>query len=739
MKNLVIVESPSKSKTIEKYLGENYQVVSSKGHIRDLATSGKDGLGIDVDNNFETTYKINSDKKAVVKELKALAKKSKTVFLASDPDREGEAIAWHLAQELDIPLEQDNRIIFHEITANAVKDAFKKPSRIDLDLVRSQESRRMLDRIIGFKLSKLLQKKIKSKSAGRVQSVALHLIVEREKEVKAFVSEEYWTVHANISKNDTTFEANLNKVNGKKADLKSEDEAQKVMELCNKDFVVEKIEKKVRKKDAKMPFITSTLQQEASTKLNFGAKRTMSIAQKLYEGLPLDKGENEGLITYMRTDSTRLSDVFMKDAFKYIEGSFGKEYVGKAKTKNKENAQDAHEAIRPTSLSNTPERIQEYLSNEQYKLYKLIYARTLASLMAPSKSDVVNAIIMNNGCEFSANGSILTFDGYLKVYSEFEQVKDEMLPILNEKEVLKQVELEGKQHFTEPPLRYSEARLIKEMEEQGIGRPSTYAIIIDTLQARGYVTLDKPSEGSKSKVFFPSDQGELTDERLQEFFNKIINVTYTANLEKHLDEIAQGKRNNIEEVRTFYENFIPMLDNAYENMEQKELEKTGEKCPECGNDLVIRVGRFGKFISCNDFPTCRYTKPQVGEELPETDEVCPQCGGKMVSKKGRYGAFLACGNYPTCKYIKNTRVKEEPIPTGEMCPECGHELVKRKSRFGTTFIGCSNYPKCRYIKKDDNKEAADPIVKKKKTSSKKTIKKVTKKIKSKTTKKDTEK
>ncbi len=728
MKNLVIVESPSKSKTIEKYLGDDFQVVSSKGHIRDLATTGKGGLGIDIENNFTPTYKISSDKRAVVKELKALAKKSDHVYLASDPDREGEAIAWHLAQVLELDMENDNRIIFNEITKKAVLEAFQHPRTIDQDLVKSQEARRMLDRIIGFKLSKLLQSKIKSKSAGRVQSVALRLIVERENEIRRFKSEEYWTLHANVKKDNKAFSAQLIKIDGKKAKLKTQEETDAIIARLN-EFHVASIEKKVRKKEAKMPFITSTLQQEASTKLGYGAKKTMQIAQKLYEGIALG-GHTEGLISYMRTDSTRLSQVFVNDAFAYIESEFGKEYKGKARQKNDEHAQDAHEAIRPTNIHNTPEKVKQYLTNEQYRLYKLIYARAVASLMAASKSNVVNAIIRSDNCDFSANGSMLAFDGYLKMYGDYESTKDEMLPELIENELLKQVELEGKQHFTEPPLRYSEARLIKELEEKGIGRPSTYAIIIDTLQARGYVSLERQSEGSKTKVFVPSEQGELTDEKLQEFFSSIINVTYTADMEGHLDEIAAGDRNNIEEVRTFYEKFEPLLDEAYEKMEKKELERTGEACPDCGAELVYRNGRFGRFISCINFPSCRFTKSEE-EEANASDEVCPKCGGKMVSKKGRYGAFLACSNYPDCKYIKSTKQKEEPKPTGELCPDCGHELVERKSRFGTTFVGCSNYPKCRYIKKTPKAAKADEAdtkqEKKKAATKKKTTRKVVKK------------
>ena len=664
MKKLVIVESPSKSKTIEKYLGKDYTVVSSKGHIRDLATSGKGGLGIDIDNDFKATYKISPDKREIVKELKNDVKKVDEVYLASDPDREGEAIAWHLAQELGLNMDEQNRIIFHEITKNAVLEAFDHPRSIDQDLVKSQETRRMLDRIIGFKLSKLLQSKIKSKSAGRVQSVALRLIVERENEIRAFKSEEYWTLQANIEKEDSKFSANLVRVDGKKAELHNQEETDAVIHRCDGDFTVSSIEKKVRKKESKMPFITSTLQQEASTKLGFGAKKTMQVAQKLYEGIDLG-GHSEGLISYMRTDSTRLSDLFIKDAMQHIETEFGKEYVGKARQKNNENAQDAHEAIRPTSIDNAPDKVKQYLTNDQYKLYKLIYIRALSSLMAPAKSNVVNATIVNNGCEFTASGSIIVFDGYLKLYHEYEQTKDELLPLLTEQEVLDHVELEGKQHFTEPPLRYSEARLIKEMEEKGIGRPSTYAIIIDTLQARGYVSLEKPSEGSKTKVFVPTDQGELTDEKLQEFFSSIINVMYTANMEHHLDEIAGGERDHIKELRTFYDAFEPLLETAYEKMEKKELERTGEMCPDCGSELVYRNGRYGRFISCINFPTCRYTKNENPEENEASEETCPQCGSKMVTKKGRYGSFLACSNYPECKYIKNNKVKEPPVPTGE--------------------------------------------------------------------------
>ena len=705
MKKLVIVESPSKSKTIEKYLGSDYKVVSSKGHIRDLATTGKGGLGIDIENDFTPNYIISKEKKDTVKDLMAAAKKCSEVYLASDPDREGEAIAWHLAEVLGVDKSLCNRVIFNEITRNAVIEAFKSPRTIDMDLVKSQETRRILDRIIGFKLSGLLQNKIKSKSAGRVQSVALNLIVEREKEIQAFKSEEYWTIDALVEKENKKFKASLSKINGKKAKISNEQEAEDIKKACNGDYVVTKIENKSKKKQPKLPFITSTLQQEASTKLNFSSKKTMQIAQKLYEGISI-KGNQEGLITYMRSDSTRLSDVFVKEAFNYIEYTYGKKYVGKVHQKNNKNVQDAHEAIRVTHIEYTPDSIKGDLTNDEYKLYKLIYARTIAYLMAPSVSDQMNVTIVNNQHEFNATGSVLTFDGYLKAYKDYEQNKDELLPAMSEQEVLESVCLESKQHFTEPPLRYSEARLIKEMEEKGIGRPSTYATIIETIQKRLYVELIKSSENSKTKVFIPTEQGFLTDKKLQEYFSSIINVSYTAEMEKDLDEIAEGNKESVKELRAFYDKFIPLLDQAYENMEKMAPQKTGEICPDCGSELVYRNGKFGRFISCSNYPTCKYTKNEEQEDN-KTEDVCPNCGSPMVVKKGRFGSFIACSNYPECKTIKKTQTKEAPKETGETCPDCGKPLIERKSRYGTTFVGCSGFPKCRYIQKQAKKKKGE--------------------------------
>ena len=655
MKNLVIVESPSKSKTIQKYLGKDYEVVSSKGHIRDLAIKGKDGLGVDVENDFKPTYVVSADKNGTVDELKKLAKKSDSVYLATDPDREGEAISWHLAQELGLPEEAVDRVTFNEITKDAVHQAFENPRMIDMDLVHSQETRRILDRIIGFKLSKLLHNKIKSKSAGRVQSVALKLIVEREKEINAFVPVEYWTIDAKFEKDGIGFSASLAKINGEKAELHNEEEAMAAYNACQGEFTISAIKETSKSTAPFKPFITSTLQQEASNRLNFSAKRTMTIAQRLYEGVDIGNGE-EGLITYMRTDSTRLSDLYTKAAGELIEKRYGSQYRGTYKAKNDANAQDAHEAIRPTSLENDPEKIKPYLTSEQYRLYKMIYARALASQMAPARYAGKSILLSRNGYDFSTSGSTLVFDGFLKVYGDYYSSKDTLLPTLVEGETLEPLEIMPNQHFTEPPARYTEARLIKVLEEQGVGRPSTYAMIIDTIQARNYVRLDNSTEKSKTKVFFPTEQGILTVEKLDEFFSSIINVKYTAEMESDLDRIAEGKADELATLKRFWDQFIPLLDSAYEKMEKLKPQETGDLCPECGKPLVYRTGPYGKFISCSGFPSCHY-KSQLSD-----------------------------------------KEKEAPEHTGRACPECGEgELLKRKSRYGTYFFGCSRFPVCHYM------------------------------------------
>lgn len=687
-KNLVIVESPSKSKTIEKYLGSDYVVTSSKGHIRDLATTGKGGLGIDIEDNFKPNYVINKDKKDVVKDLKKCVKEADYVYLATDPDREGEAISWHLADELGLDTNLTNRVVFNEVTHDAVVAALNNPRQIDQNLVKSQETRRVLDRIIGFKLSKLLQKKIKSKSAGRVQSVALRLICEREKEIEDFIPEEYWRAKASFEKDDIAFEAELAKYQNKKIELKNAEDTQRVFESLDKQFIVSDVKKTQKKRSSKPPFITSTLQQEASSKLNFKAKRTMMIAQKLYEGIDIGE-ETVGLITYMRTDSIRLSDAFIGEAKPYIEEKYGKDYVGSVKVSKKtENVQDAHEGIRPTSVMRTPESLKEYLKPEEYKLYALIYARAVASLMAPAKLNSTTLSLDNNGYEFKASGSVIQFDGYLRVYGAYEKQSDEILPVVTVEEKLLSKDIQKSQHFTKPPARYTEAKLIKELEELGIGRPSTYASIIDTIVTRRYVdTVDK--------AFKPTDSGLLTNEKLVQFFESIINVEYTAQMEKELDEIAEGEDDYVHALTTFEDKFEPLLENAYENMEQIQPEKTGETCPECGGDLVIRKGKYGDFVACSNYPTCKYVKKEP-EDIQYTGEDCPKCGSKMIYKKGRFGQFEACSNYPECKYIKNEKKKAEPQVTDEVCPNCGSPVVIKRGRFGE-FKACSAYPKCKTI------------------------------------------
>jgi len=686
---LVIVESPSKSKTIEKYLGKDYQVLSSKGHIRDLATSGKGGLGIDIENGFVPKYVDSKDKKDVIKELKK-ASKDKEVFLATDPDREGEAISWHLAQVLGLDESNNNRIVFNEITRDAVTNALEHPRKLDLDLVHSQETRRMLDRIIGFKLSSLLKSKIKSQSAGRVQSVALKLICERQKEIDVFIPEEYYTIEALFNEQKIDFEASLNKYKNKKVEIKTKDEAQEIANKLSNDFTVKEVKKKSTQAKPKLAFITSTLQQEAYGKLGFNSKKTMRVAQVLYEGIDLEK-ETVGLITYMRTDSNRLNDTFVQSTFDYIEKEYGKDYVGKYQvTKSKGNIQDAHEGIRPTSITLTPQSVKKHLTPDQFKLYELIYARTLASLMKPAKKNNTTVILDNNGYEFNATGSVIAFDGYRKVYGKYEAASDKLLPELKEAQVITAKEIQQNQHFTKGPSSYTESSLIKELEELKIGRPSTYSSIIDTLKIRKYVTYEQ-------KKFAPTEQGVLTNEELTKFFKDIINVKYTAQMEEDLDEISDGKVDWVKTLSDFYAKFEPLLDNAKEKMEKIPPKPTGEKCPKCGSDLVYRQGRYGEFVACGNYPECKYIKKEE-KPVEYTGEECPKCGSQMVK---RYSAktkseFEGCSNFPKCRYIKPT--PDELVPD-EKCPTCGNDVVMRMGRYGK-FKCCVDYPKCKTIIKD---------------------------------------
>jgi len=671
-KNLVIVESPSKSKTIEKYLGSDYKVLSSKGHIRDLSTTGKYGLGVDVDNDFKPNYVPIPGKERTISELKKAIKDCDKVYLATDPDREGEAISWHLKEALGIKDSEYERVLFHEITKNKVIEAFKEPRKIDYNLVKSQETRRILDRIIGFRLSKLMQSKTGGKSAGRVQSVALKLIVDREREIEAFVSEEYWTIDAVFS----AFKSSLFKYKNEEIKLTSEEEADKVLNALGKDFTVESVEEKEKARKAKPPFITSTMQQEASTKLNFNAKKTMSLAQKLYEGIDIGT-ETVGLITYMRTDSIRLSDDYIKEAYKYINDNYGKEYIGYVKkTKKKDNVQDAHEAIRPTSAFRTPEKMKQFLSNDEYKLYNLIYTRALQSLMADAKVNATTIIFDNNDYKFKTTGQTIIFDGYLKVYKDIEKDEDGEVPKFKTGEVYNAEEVTKEQHFTQPPSRYTEAKLIKEMEELGIGRPSTYATVVDTIKERDYVKL-------VDKKFVPTEMGIETTDKLQEFFSGIINVKYTANMETDLDLIAEEKEDNLKVLHEFYDSFEPLVKKAFGEMEKKAAEQTGETCPECGSPLVIRKGKFGEFTACSNYPKCKYIK----KEQREIKDICkcPKCGGTIIEKTSKRGkVFYGCNNYPKCDLAFWDK------PTGEECPVCKSLLVEKSGN-----VHCSS---CDYVK-----------------------------------------
>ncbi len=670
-KKLVIVESPHKSKTIEKYLGKDFKVVSSVGHIRDLSTSGKYGFGVDIDNNFKPDYKIIKGKAKLVKELKKDIKDADFVYLATDPDREGEAISWHLYDTLGLKEENYDRIVFNEITKKAVLDSFNKARKIDDNLVKSQETRRILDRIIGFRLSKLMQSKTGGKSAGRVQSVALKLIVDREREIEAFIPEEYFEIEAKF--ND--FDAKLDTYNHKKIEIKKESEAKEILSKLSNAFKIESVDKKEKAKKSKFPFTTSTLEQEASTKLGFTSKKTMMIAQKLYEGINLKDGA-EGLISYMRTDSVRLSDEFIKDTYGYIKDNYGSEYVGYVKKSNKtENVQDAHEAIRPTNINNNPEKIKEYLTNDEYKLYSLIYYRALASLMKDAKVEATTVILDNNNYQFKVNGQILIFDGYLKVYSKYEDSEDKVLPDFSNynSNVLVANTIEYTSHTTKPPARYTESKLIKEMEELGIGRPSTYAKTIDTIEERGYVKVI-------DKKFIPTEVGIETTDKLQEFFKDIINVEYTKNMEDNLDKIAEGNMEWNKLLSIFYQEFEPKVEVAFKNMEKKAPEETGELCPNCGSPLVIKQSKYGKFTACSNYPTCKYIKSNKEEKEVKEIISCPKCDGKILEKKTKRGKiFYGCSNYPKCDFASWDK------PIEEKCPNCNGTLTEKKDK-----IKCMN-------------------------------------------------
>lgn len=669
---LVIVESPSKSKTIEKYLGKDYKVVSSLGHIRDLSTSGKYGFGIDLENHYKPDYVIIKGKKKLVNELKKEVKSADCVYLATDPDREGEAISWHLYDTLGLNDNMYRRIVFNEITKNVILDSFQHARMIDDNLVKSQETRRMLDRIIGFRLSKLMQSKTGGKSAGRVQSVALKLIVDREREILAFVPEDYYEIEAVFA----DFKAKLDSYKEDKLEIKTEEEAIAILNKLSSKFIIENIKKEDKARKAKSPYITSTLQQEASSKLNFTSKKTMMLAQKLYEGITL-KDETVGLITYMRTDSIRLSDEFVKSTYGFIRDNYGDDYVGYVKTsKKKDNVQDAHEAIRPTSINRRPDDVREFLTSDEFKLYKLIYNRALASLMKDAVMEVTSIILNNNDYKFKVTGSIVKFDGYLKVYDDNED-DGELLPDFGKYNgSVVSEEINYSAHTTKPPARYTESQLIKKMETLGIGRPSTYATTIGILLERGYVKVI-------DKKFNPTEIGIETTDKLQEFFKDIINVDYTRDMEEDLDKIAEGKLYWENLLDRFYKDFEPKVENAFTSMEKSKPEETGELCPNCNSPLVIKRSKYGKFVACSNYPECKYIKNDKVNPIEIIP--CPKCGGKIVEKKTKKGKiFYGCNNYPKCKLATWDK------PTGELCPKCGGILLENKDN-----IKCME---CDYLK-----------------------------------------
>jgi DNA topoisomerase I len=673
---LVIVESPAKAKTIERYLGKKYKVKASMGHVRDLPRSQ---MGVDVDHNYDPKYITIRGKGPVLKELKTAAKKAKKIYLAADPDREGEAIAWHLAHSISVDVNSDCRVVFNEITKDAIKESFKHPRPINMDLVDAQQARRILDRLVGYNISPLLWKKVKKGlSAGRVQSVAVRLIVDREKEIKDFIPEEYWTIEGDFLKGKSRFNAYFYGLNKEKKELRSEEDVQNVLkQLQGNKFKVVSVSKKERKRNPAPPFTTSSLQQEAARKLNFRAKKTMMLAQQLYEGIELGKEGTVGLITYMRTDSTRISEVAQTEAAAYIKEEYGAEYLKDEQRKEKKqvNAQDAHEAVRPSSTYRNPNSMKDFLSRDQFRLYKLIWDRFLASQMAPAVMDTMGVDLQNGNVFFRATGSKVKFPGFMKLYVEGtddaveDKEKENMLPDLKEGDEVTQKDLDPKQHFTQPPPRYTEARLVKTLEELGIGRPSTYAPTLDTIQKRGYVALD-------NKRFIPTELGEIMLELILEFFPEILDVAFTAKMEQGLDDVEEGKVRWVKIIDEFYQGFAKKLEIAEKEMQSVEIkdEPAGEDCEQCGNPMVFKMGRYGKFMACSNFPDCRNTKPIV----KEIGVTCPKCHeGQIIerrSKKKRL--FYGCNRFPECDFLS----WDKPLPRS--CPKCDGLLVEKKLKKG---------------------------------------------------------
>jgi DNA topoisomerase I len=705
MPDLVIVESPAKAKTIEKILGKGYTVKASVGHVRDLPPKR---LGVDLQDGFTPEYIVIRGKAKVLDELRASAKRAGKIYLAPDPDREGEAIAWHIAQELD-GQEQDTiyRVLFNEITPRAITEAMRNPGRIDEDKVNAQQARRILDRLVGYQISPLLWRKVRrGLSAGRVQSVALRLICEREKEIDAFVPQEYWTVTVVLEGDQPpSFEAQLVKIGGKKAQIQTAEVAHAIAaQLRDARFVVGDVKTRERRRQPPPPFITSRLQQEGANRLRFSARKTMTLAQGLYEGLAIGPDGVVGLITYMRTDSTRVSEDAQRETLEFINATYGQQYSPEKPNvyRSKKSAQDAHEAIRPTSTGRTPDQIHPYLDRDHHTLYQLIWARFVASQMRPAIFDVTTADIAAGEYGLRASGSVLKFDGFLKVYTEDRPItgagddeeadQNRALPPLQAGQVLRVVEVKPEQHFTQPPPRYTEASLVAELEKRGIGRPSTYATILSVIQDRDYVE-------TKERKFYPTELGRLVSDLLVEHFPDVMDVEFTAGMENLLDQVEEGKRPWVGVLRDFYEPFEKHLQAASQHMPSVKnmVEPTTEVCEKCGKPMVIRLGRYGKFLACSGYPECKATRPLKSEDTAAnnvgalTSEVCEQCGSPMVVRKGRFGEFLACSAYPTCKVAK-------PMRLGVACPTvgCTGELVQRRTKRGRAFYGCNRYPDCQF-------------------------------------------
>lgn len=676
-KKLVIVESPSKAKTIGKFLGRSYKVVASLGHVRDLP---KSRMGVDIENDYQPDYISIRGKGDVIKELRKDAKNAKAVYLASDPDREGEAIAWHVSNILKLDDSEKNRVTFNEITKDAVKEAFNEPRTINMDLVDAQQARRVLDRLVGYSISPILWKKVKKGlSAGRVQSVALNLIIQRENEIRNFKPEEYWTIDAEFKHNREKFKAAFFGENGKKVSLKNNDDVQRILGKLdkNKEFAITKVTKRERKRQPQPPFTTSTMQQDANRRLNFRTRKTMMTAQMLYEGIDIKQGAPVGLITYMRTDSTRIASIAKHEVSKFIHEEYGGEYAAVKPIKGKlpEGAQDAHEAIRPTSVFRTPAKMKPYLTNDQYKLYSLIWSRFVASQMTPEVIDTMNVNLQQNNVDFRASGSKVKFAGFTKVYKRGKE-KDNLLPELKEGDNAQMISDDPAQHFTQPPARYTEAALIKKLEEDGVGRPSTYAPTLDTIQRRYYVRL-------VSRHFEPTELGEIVNTIIEKQFPDIVNAKFTADVEDKLDQIEEGKQNWVRVVDSFYQPFSKEVSTAESEVAKIEMkdELAGMDCDICGAPMVVKMGRYGKFYACSRFPECRNTKAIV----KDTGITCPKCGqGTVVERKSKKNrVFYGCSRYPDCDFVSWDK------PIGRNCPKDGHFLVEKKIKGGTQVI-CPN-------------------------------------------------